>query len=100
MQVEPATADTPFCPLTAMPDTLPPNKLPDGDAEVSLLLSTLRQEELRLGIRLTAQQCSHVDRRGHYQSRTCRYYELVYVSNSLYIEHNTNCLVLTTTVAV
>ena len=42
-QVELLTADTPFCPLTAMPDTLPPNKRHDGATEACLLLSsTLR----------------------------------------------------------
>ena len=103
-QVELLTADTPFCPLTAMPDTLPPNKRHDGATEACLLpifyttqkqvsnpqthSSLTPQEELRLSIRLTARQSSHVDRQGHFQSPL--YYDKVYSVMNLHV----NLLVL------
>ena len=76
-----------------LPATLPPNKRFDGIAKEGLLLSsTLRtgssfvyasthssfipQEELRLSIWHAAQQGPQVGERGHYQSRTRRYYKL------------------------
>ena len=81
MRVDVWTALPPFCQQTATLHTLPPNELPDSAAEVCSLHNLLHyadwrrqtprlirlsppQEELRLGIWHTAQECSHVDRRG------------------------------------
>ena len=83
VQVELLTAHTPICPLAALLRTLPPNKRCDGVVEECLLpTSLISQEELRLRIWHTAQQSPHVGELGHYQSRTCRYYELSSVSSS------------------